>query len=1012
MKDKKKQDELQQEDKKQKKKGGKGRKILFRCIALLVALVLLAAGVHIAFLFHNKSVMKEMTEGEQGAKEIEQYFAELEEEYEEVTYDRQKGVVFVNNEVILMTAYGVERSAVESILEEHDGTIVDAMEDIGFYKAKFDDEYTLKKLEKLIDRLAEYEEIEQAYVNPVLDIGGDDGEPEEDKAEKTKDASGVPEKEPVYPKDPWKKDAWDVKVPEGANWGMEAIRAPQAWGYLEELNSVGIGLIDGMVNTDHEDLSATCYLSLTNIEDNTSATVEVTPKSLTPSDHGSHVAGIMAAKWNEEGVSGVLGDKAELFYSAAYNIKDDSVVSEYYDAYNYVKAIKVLVDAGVQSINISQNTCRLIGFAASHGNKNAINHLRTQAELAGDMLNRMVEKIEMEHGKDFVICVAAGNSNNIRYYKDDSATYGYKETADFVWEVGNAEKGGSQAKYNNFLNLIEEEAVKNRVIVVGSVGIDTKKSNKDETRYRYSAFSNIGERVDIVAPGEDIYSCYVKDYDYMSGTSMATPFVTAVSGMVFAANPELSGPEVKRIVCASTYGKYYYEDGNSGLLDASMAVKYALETVDASVGRVLKQSGNDGLDLCFLVDTTGSMGDDIDNTKENMESILASLAEKGIEYRISIVDYRDFADRTGDSADYPAKVQLPFSNDKEAITTAIQGLTLGYGGDSDETVYSGFAAALGLDWRPSAKKAIIVLGDAAPLDPEPNTGYTYDSVVAALYDAKIGVDTEQSDDRVLGDAAESLMSVYTIGTEASGDAIRVFESISEATGGAYTDVADATEVSGAIVDSIEMIEIVEPINVALNFGNGYAYDTVEIYKDGEFQYEVVLDEKGSFKLEDMEEDRYEWKIPTLAASGQFKVKENTKKVSPEIEQPWYGFALKLWQKNRVELIVGCLGAVVVLIAALTVMSKVKKAKRKHAPEESVKEEKPKEEKPKKEKAPKKEKKLKKEKAPVTGTETKEPVSEKTAEEPEKERGITFCLHCGTMNDTGAKFCGGCGAKIE
>ena len=55
---------------------------------------------------------------------------------------------------------------------------------------------------------------------------------------------------------------------------------------------------------------------------------------------------------------------------------------------------------------------------------------------------------------------------------------------------------------------------------------------------------------------------------------------------------------------------------------------------------------------------------------------------------------------------------------------------------------------------------------------------------------------------------------------------------------------------------------------------------------------------------------------------------------------------------------------------------------------------------------------KKEKAPATGTETKEPVSEKTAEEPEKERGITFCLHCGTMNDTGAKFCGGCGAKIE
>ena len=93
------------------------------------------------------------------------------------------------------------------------------------------------------------------------------------------------------------------------------------------------------------------------------------------------------------------------------------------------------------------------------------------------------------------------------------------------------------------------------------------------------------------------------------------------------------------------------------------------------------------------------MGDDIDNAKENMRSILSTLSEKSSDYRVAVVDYRDFSDRTGKSQDYPAKVQLSFTDDDDAIYNAINALSLGNGGDNPETVYSAIMTTLALDWR-------------------------------------------------------------------------------------------------------------------------------------------------------------------------------------------------------------------------------------------------------------------------------------------------------------------------
>jgi thermitase len=58
-------------------------------------------------------------------------------------------------------------------------------------------------------------------------------------------------------------------------------------------------------------------------------------------------------------------------------------------------------------------------------------------------------------------------------------------------------------------------------------------------------FSNRGSYLDIVAPGEDIYSLKSGGgYDTGSGTSAAAPFVSGTAGLIWSVNPQLSNVQV------------------------------------------------------------------------------------------------------------------------------------------------------------------------------------------------------------------------------------------------------------------------------------------------------------------------------------------------------------------------------------------------------------------------------------------------------------------------------------
>ncbi|WP_083602417.1 vWA domain-containing protein [Hydrococcus rivularis] len=142
------------------------------------------------------------------------------------------------------------------------------------------------------------------------------------------------------------------------------------------------------------------------------------------------------------------------------------------------------------------------------------------------------------------------------------------------------------------------------------------------------------------------------------------------------------------------------------------------------------------LDLALLFDTTGSMWDDLDQVKNSATDIVNQLFADIPDSRVAIADYRDFpSDIYGNYGDYPYNAVLPFSDKLTNITSAINSVAIGDGGDWSESAYSGLVNVIkgnGIGgWRDEAKKAIILFTDAPPHDPEPFTSYTAQSIIDA-----------------------------------------------------------------------------------------------------------------------------------------------------------------------------------------------------------------------------------------------------------------------------------------
>ena len=233
--------------------------------------------------------------------------------------------------------------------------------------------------------------------------------------------------------------------------------------------------------------------------------------------HGTHVAGIIAGLANgSEPQYGVASRVAKIMTVRAVPDGDERDK-------DVANAIRYAVDNGAKILNMS------FGKPVSPG-KNVVWDAFKYAESKGVLLVK-----------------AAGNEN------EDIAEHQYFPT--------------------NFKSTTDEKPFVNNMIVVGS--------NTNDANALKSSFSNYNKKmVDVFAPGSEIYST-VPDgkYEYLQGTSMASPVVAGASAVLLAYMPNLKPEQIIESLVnttnASTNNGFENLSRSGGVIDVAKAAEYA-----------------------------------------------------------------------------------------------------------------------------------------------------------------------------------------------------------------------------------------------------------------------------------------------------------------------------------------------------------------------------------------------------------------------------------------------------
>ena len=227
-----------------------------------------------------------------------------------------------------------------------------------------------------------------------------------------------------------------------------------------------------------------------------------------------------------------------------------------------------------------------------------------------------------------------------------------------------------------------------------------------------------------------------------------------------------------------------------------------------------------GQDIAFVIDTTGSMFDDIDAVKASAGDIINSIFDSFLNSRIAVVGYNDPTTNTFLSfTDYP-KIE----DRKTAALQAINSISVGGGGDFPEVVNAGLIRALSGgagEWRKEANaRRIILFGDAPAKDTD-----LFDQVVqlAANLDVSVSARSLLASDVQTTNPTDglSVTSFSVLSADATGSPIIVpveifsvligndpsaaadFTKLANATGGKNFQAADASQVVSVLIDALK-----------------------------------------------------------------------------------------------------------------------------------------------------------------------------------------------------------------
>lgn len=456
---------------------------------------------------------------------------------ENISSNDSDSIKYANNEILIVAVNGATKEQIEEIAKKYNAKIVGYIEATGDYQLLLNGTYSLDELRTIAENLEKETLIESANINYIFNVSEDT----------------------INYGDKWRSDLKNFNDCKGKSWGIEAIGVTGAWDLLEithknDINPVRVGLIDTGFDNNHEDLE-----------------FEELFYNISPDDHGTHVAGTMAAiSDNNEGICGVYPyGKGNLYgvkrsgvssYSENGDFRQTSMSLKISYAELILRNVKVINSSLGFNYNKKENWNGQIFPNSGSIWEERVKFLESNSNLLGDFLNRLLNK-----GYDFVIINSAGNDSN----RNNNMIY--------------------DSKYNWWTTVIDEKTypeVYKRIIVVGSV----------DNKYQISNFSNGGDRVDIYAPGEKIYSTVSNNkYDYKNGTSMASPHVAGVCAMVWTANNRLSGSDVKDIICSSQNMRCT----SYNMIDAYTAVEMAFNKKYQDLNN--KDDEKNGGILCWVV---------------------------------------------------------------------------------------------------------------------------------------------------------------------------------------------------------------------------------------------------------------------------------------------------------------------------------------------------------------------------------------------------------------------------
>jgi len=342
---------------------------------------------------------------------------------------------------------------------------------------------------------------------------------------------------------------------EGSQWALKAIRAQDAWDAGTTGSNVKVAVIDTGVDPTHPDLSGQIIDGATITYDSENTTNDgITIADTVVNDftddegHGTHVAGIIAARHNSSGITG-LAYGAKIMPIKLANLGDMDLAAF---STALVDALQFAVDNGAQVANLS------LGGPALE--ESPYVDLTPDDDAYKAYTTAICNAVTAAKNAGVVVVAAAGN-----YYQQGNPALVPSSCTD-------------------------------------AVSVASQAPNSTSTSY----FSTTDPGVDITAPGENIISTYpttaydglaYQDFPYleMSGTSMASPYVAAAAALYIqhAGDPsvaetishlESSATDMTAIVGWDPYT-------GSGLLDAAALVGADSQQTSVSVQPYLRVTG-------------------------------------------------------------------------------------------------------------------------------------------------------------------------------------------------------------------------------------------------------------------------------------------------------------------------------------------------------------------------------------------------------------------------------------